>query len=208
MPEPCLACRCTARHLEAQPPARADQRWNTPNREPPSAIWTGGTSMRYTYLRARSAGCAVRRASSKAPKALDVVAKDSEPWRACNRAAGAQRSVLADTDGGMRGVTCRVAASCSDMSSRGGTSATHTRGTWEACCPKAPGGQTHHRRRPSFRVLAYPSKVLRSSSWTFGPFEIGGNFASPLGGILGPKAAHRRRSPAISEPPCHCRAAL
>ncbi len=39
----------------------------------------------------------------------------------------------------------------------------------------------------------------------FGP-EIGGNFASPLGGILGPKAARgpragRRRSPAISDPP-------
>ena len=34
----------------------------------------------------------------------------------------------------------------------------------------------------------------------FGP-EIGGNFASPLGGIWGPKAARRRRSPAISEPP-------
>ncbi len=30
---------------------------------------------------------------------------------------------------------------------------------------------------------------------------IGGNFASPLGGISGPKAAHRRRLPAISEPP-------
>ncbi len=31
--------------------------------------------------------------------------------------------------------------------------------------------------------------------------EIGGNFASPLRGILGPKAARRRRSPAISEAP-------
>ena len=39
--------------------------------------------------------------------------------------------------------------------------------------------------------------VLKLDFWP----EIGGNFASSLGGISGPKAARRRRSPAISEPP-------
>ncbi len=51
-----------------------------------------------------------------------------------------------------------------------------------------------------YRVSRKSFYRVRSSSWTFGP-KSGGNFASPLGGIWGPKAARRRRSPAISEPP-------
>jgi hypothetical protein len=52
----------------------------------------------------------------------------------------------------------------------------------------------------------YLVPLLRARNTTTGEAgcddrDLNCNFASPLGGILGPKAARRRRSPAISEPP-------